>query len=302
MSKFDESKGNRGIIFNIQGYSIHDGPGIRTTVFFKGCPLRCYWCQNPESQALKAEVLFNRSVCILCGRCVDACPSGAAQLSEDSAIIDRKKCSGCGTCIDVCPVDARNLVGKYWEVDEVMAEVLRDRRFYESSGGGVTLSGGEPMAQPEFALNILKGCKEEGLHTALDTCGHVSWSIFERLLEYTDLVLYDIKCINTIKHKEATGQSNDLILENAKKVYRIKPMRVRVPLIPGFNDSIDEVRAIAGFVNAKLGKVEIDLLPYNKLAEGKNTRLNREVFHQETQSEEYIQILQDIVKPDRIVK
>jgi pyruvate formate lyase activating enzyme len=287
-----EAKKPKGIVFNLQRYSIHDGPGIRTTVFLKGCHLRCFWCQNPESQRKKPEVFFKRGLCTLCGRCVTACLPGASRLLDDgSIVIDRSKCTGCAKCTEVCPNGARSLMGRYWTVDEVMAEVLRDRRFYENSGGGVTLSGGEPSDQPRFALALLRTCKDAGLHTAIETCGYGSWPTMEKVLNNVDLVLFDIKHMDPKKHREATGKSNDTILENARRVARYKPMRVRVPVIPGFNDSVEEIGEIAHFVRAELVSAEIDLLPYNKLGESKYEFLDRVCFHGESNKEEEIQTL-----------
>ena len=291
-----KGKGRKGTIFNIQRYSIHDGPGIRTTVFLKGCGLRCFWCQNPESQRIKPEIFLNRDNCTSCGRCVTVCPTGASTLSDRSSTIDRSKCIGCGKCAEACPNVARTLVGRYSTVDEIMQEVIRDKKFYKNSGGGVTLSGGEPAAQPKFALSIMQSCKEAGLHTALDTCGYASWSSMEKLLEYTDLVLYDIKCMEPRKHYDATGKFNKLILENAKRIARYKPMRVRVPVVPNFNDSPEEVKAIAHFVKAELGSVDIDLLPYNKLGESKYERLDRTLIRLQEKGEENIQILETAVR------
>ncbi len=285
----------KGVIFNIQRYSIHDGPGIRTTVFFKGCPLECFWCQNPESQRRKPEIFLNKEKCTLCGQCVAICPTGASTLSAESSTIDRSKCIGCGKCVEVCLNAARSLVGRYVTVDEIMQEVVRDRKFYENSGGGVTLGGGEPAAQPEFALAILQRCKEEGLHTVLDTCGYAPWPIMEKLLEYTDLVFFDIKCMGAKKHYGATGKSNDIILENAKRIAKYKPVSVRVPMIPGFNDSTEEVRAIANFAKTELGVMDIGLLHYNKWGESKYERLDKTCFHLEEQSEEDMERLRAIV-------
>jgi pyruvate formate lyase activating enzyme len=286
----------QGIIFNIQRYSIHDGPGIRTTVFLKGCPLRCFWCQNPESQRKQPEIFLVESNCTLCGKCVTVCSSGASRTGENHSIIDRRRCIGCGECVSVCPHEARKLVGTYRTKDEVIREVLRDVKFYENSGGGVTLSGGEPATQPEFALSILQSCKEAGLHTVLDTCGYVPWSTMKKLLRYTDLVFFDIKTVDPGKHLKATGKSNRLILENAKRVARYKPMRVRVPLVPHFNDSPEEVGEIARFVKKELGSIDIDLLPYNKLGEVKFERLNRSCVPAETQPDEYINHLQAVIE------
>ena len=288
----------KGVVFNIQRYSIHDGPGIRTTVFLKGCPLKCFWCQNPESQRKEIEIFLMRNNCTGCGNCLPICQRGANSLVGNSSIIDRNKCIGCGKCVEVCPNEARKLVGTYMTTEEVMDEILKDAKFYENSGGGVTLSGGEPTAQPDFALSILRSCKEAGLHTVIDTCGYVSWSTMERILTYTDLVLFDIKVIDPKKHRKATLKSNHMILENAKKTAHYKPMKVRVPLIPNFNDSPEDIRAIARFVKEEMGPIEIDLLPYNKLGEVKYERLNRSCIHAETQSEEYIKQLEEIVQSE----
>lgn len=291
MSKDNE---NRGMIFNIQRYSIHDGPGIRSTVFLKGCPLTCFWCQNPESQEMKAEILLDKGKCALCGQCVNSCPAGANVLTPDRVKIIRDKCMGCGECVSVCPNEARRLVGAYMTVDEVMEEIVRDRIFYENSGGGVTLSGGEPLMQADFALQLLRRCKEEDLHTVLDTCGYASWKTMQKFLEYTDLVLYDIKCLDAIKHSKATGKPNELIIENAKMIARSKEMWVRVPLVPGFNDSEKEVRAIVSFIKKELGSPKIDLHCYNKLGEGKYDRLDKVAIHLDPQHEEYMEKLREI--------
>lgn len=286
----------KGVVFNIQRYSIHDGPGIRTTVFLKDCPLRCFWCQNPESQKRKPEVFLNKGRCTLCGQCVAVCPIGANSLSEMSSVIDREACVGCGKCVEVCPNEARRLVGKYMSVDEVMQQVLKDKEFYENSGGGVTLSGGEPTAQPGFTCAILKICKEVGLHTVLDTCGHVPWEIMENLLRHVDLVLYDIKCIQERTHREATGEDNRIILENAKRVAQCKPTKIRVPIIPGFNDSAEQIGAISHFVKAELGSVEIELLPYNKMGEIKYERLDRACVRLQEISERILEGLAAVAK------
>ncbi len=285
---------SKGIVFNIQRYSIHDGPGIRTTVFLKGCPLRCFWCQNPESQKSKVEIFLDRSKCTLCARCVDICGKEAITLLRDSSTIDRDICDGCGKCAEACPNGARSVAGRYISVNEVMNEIIRDAKFYENSGGGVTLSGGDPLSQPNFAFSILQRCKQLGFHTALDTCGYAPWSTMEKLLRYTDLVLFDIKVIDPVKHHETTGKDNRLILSNARRVARLKPMRVRVPLIPGFNDSFEEVREIVHFVKAELGSVNIDFLPYNKMGEVKYYLLDRKYVPLQPQSDSLIQDLRAI--------
>ena len=296
MAEISASDELSGIIFDIQRYSIHDGPGIRTTVFLKGCPLSCFWCQNPESQAIRPEILFDKNRCTSCSQCIIICPSGANKLTSEGTRIDRNKCIGCGKCVESCPNEARKLTGRHTTVDEIIDELLRDRDFYENSGGGITLSGGEPALQSEFALQLLQRCKEEGLHTTLDTCGYVPWQTMQKLLEYTDLVLYDIKCLNTKKHSKATGKPNDLIIANARRMAKYKETWVRIPLVPGFNDSTEDIMAIVRFVKKELGLVKIDLHPYNKLGEGKYNRLDKTGVFLEPQSEEYIEKLRTIVE------
>lgn len=286
----------KGVIFNIQRYSIHDGPGIRTTIFLKGCQLHCFWCQNPESQKRRPEILFSKELCTLCGRCVSACPTGASFLSEDHSAIDREKCDGCGECVKICPSNARALRGEIWTVGDILKTVMRDKKFYENSGGGITLSGGDPLYQPEFALAILQSCKEAGLHTVIETCGCTSWPTMEKLLHYIDLVFYDIKCIEPAKHKKATGKSNEQILENIKKVAKLKPLRVRVPMIPGFNDTPEDVRAIVKFVKKEIGPLEIDLLPYNNLGESKYERLDRSGITLQPQDDDHMEALKKLVR------
>lgn len=285
-----------GMIFNIQRYSIHDGPGIRTTVFFKGCPLKCFWCQNPESQNRKPEIFLSRNKCTACGNCVPVCPVGANSILNNTLQIDRKKCAGCGQCVAACPTEARALIGKLVTADDVMKEVMRDARYYKNSGGGVTLSGGEVTAQDEFALLLLKSSKEAGLHTVLDTCGYTPWVVFEKLLKYTDLVLYDIKCMDSHKHQEGTGKTNDLILENAEKIARQTPMRIRVPIIHGWNDTAEEIKAIAGFVKNKLGNICIDLLPYNRMGEAKYERLDKQFSRLESVDDDQMKELQSFIE------
>jgi pyruvate formate lyase activating enzyme len=283
-----------GIVFNVQRYSIHDGPGIRTTVFLKGCPLSCFWCQNPESQRVKPEIFFNQENCLGCGLCVARCPNHADTLADGRAVIDRTKCKACGQCVEFCSGGTRTLIGKYMTVPEVMVEVMKDRKFYERSGGGVTLSGGDPMAQPKFSLALLKQCKEAGLNTAIETCGYTSWGVMEKLLEFTDLVLFDIKCLDSEKHKKATGKSNRRILDNVRKVARCKPLRIRIPVIPGFNDSPEEIGEIVRFARSELGCQNVDLMTYNKMGESKYERLNRPRIAVESMDENRMEELKKI--------
>jgi pyruvate formate lyase activating enzyme len=272
------SNSDEGIIFNIQGYCIHDGPGIRTTVFMKGCPLRCLWCQNPESHSPRPEILFSEEKCAGCGKCVPICPEQAISLPGKVSQTDRSRCEGIGSCVSACPNEARALVGRRATAEEVFKEVAADSLFYDESGGGVTLSGGEPLAQPDFAASILKKCKDAGFHTALDTCGYASWTITREVLRHVDLVLYDLKHMDPEIHKKYTGVSNDLILQNAEKIHHEMsiPMQARVSLVPGFNDSPENIDATARFIADKLSNgIPVHLLPYHRFGAAKWERLDR---------------------------
>ncbi len=268
----------RGVIFNVQHYSIHDGPGIRTTVFLKGCPLRCLWCQNPESQAVRPELFFNRDRCQGCGKCVEVCPEHAIEIADGKSHTNRNLCKASGECAQVCPNDARNIMGKFVTVGEVFKQVAADAIFYQRSGGGVTLSGGEPLTQPQFVISLLKLCREAAIHTTMDTCGYASWETVQRVLEYVDLVLYDFKHMDPSEHRKLTGVSNELILDNAKKIrHELSiPMLARVPIAPGFNDSVENIQATAKFIATELGdSVKVHLLPYHRLGEAKYERLEK---------------------------
>ena len=273
-----DNERQRGMVYNIQRYSIHDGPGIRTTVFLKGCPLRCFWCQNPESQKSTPELFVTAERCVSCGACIPGCPTHANFYNEDGIVtVDRDKCVCCGKCSEVCPQEARSVMGKSMAVDDVLAVVRRDVNFYKTSGGGVTVSGGDPVAQPAFAVEILKRCREEGIHTTIETCAFAKWEVFERILEHTDLVYMDIKCIDPELHKRCTGVSNELILENARRTAALgKDMLIRTPVIPGFNDNDEELEKIALFVKEELKQERMELLKYNKLCQSKYVRLDRQ--------------------------
>ena len=249
---------NTGLLFDIERNSFVDGPGIRTTVFFKGCNLKCAWCHNPESQSFKPQMMFYRDKCMGCGKCKEVCPYHLEQ------------CDLCGKCSLYCPVDARKICGRKYTVDEVLAEVVKDKSFYENSGGGVTFSGGECMMQVDFLLELLKKCKENGIHTAVDTAGNVPWEYFERIMPYTDLFLYDVKCFTEELHIEGTKFSNKVILENLKKFSAefTGDIVVRIPIIPGFNDSEEEMRDIADCLK-ELHITKVELLPYHKMGEHK---------------------------------
>jgi pyruvate formate lyase activating enzyme len=256
--------------FNIQRYSLHDGSGIRTLVFLKGCPLRCLWCSNPESQKSTPELGFIESRCVgqeSCGApCVPACLEEAVFLDErGKAAIDRGACNNCGDCEEACCHDALKLVGGEMSVAEVLAEVERDRPFYRRSGGGITIGGGEPMAQHKFTTELLEAAQAEYLHTAMETSGHVAWERLEVALRYVDLLHFDLKHMDPVRHEELTGRSNELILGNLGRVLRIKEPEdvvIRIPVIPGRNDSTENIRESARFVS-ELGFTQIELMPYH---------------------------------------
>jgi pyruvate formate lyase activating enzyme len=268
-----------GLVWDIKKYAIHDGPGIRTTVFFKGCPLCCRWCCNPESQEAVPEIIYFEEKCSHCDRCRTVCPSGAISVDrKGNRCISRNQCDACGLCAAICPSKALNVVGKRMTVSDVLSEVLSDASFYQRSGGGLTITGGEPAAQPQFAYHLLRQYKSEerGRHTAIETCGFVPWSDLRLVIEQTDLVLYDIKHMDGESHLRATGADNQLILENAQRVAESGGrLVVRFPLIPGFNDSEENIRRTADFAS-KLQTVQgIDILPYHRLGEPKYRRLGR---------------------------
>jgi pyruvate formate lyase activating enzyme len=271
-----------GLIFNIQRFSIHDGPGIRTTVFFKGCPLRCFWCHNPEGLEAKREVQFTPGRCLGCGACVAACPQGAQVLGPQGRLYDRDRCQGCGACVAVCWAEALQMMGSVVSAESVMAEVLQDQPFYASSGG-VTLSGGEPLRQPAFALEILRGCRAAGLHTAVETTLHAPWRHVASLLPLVDLFLVDIKQLDPAKHRAATGVSNERILANIRRLAASgHALNVRIPVVPTVNDTPADIRAIAGFVRdlqsarpAGAPALSLELLPFHQLAGDKYASLGR---------------------------
>jgi pyruvate formate lyase activating enzyme len=263
-----------GFINDIQLYSLCDGPGIRSTVFLKGCLLNCRWCHNPEGSRRYPQVFPYQSNCNGCGDCLEACPAEAIEMAEPCRPrILRERCIDCFQCAEICREDAMVVWGRMVSVEEVMAEVLADKPFYKHSGGGMTISGGEPLAQPGFARAIMAAAKERGINTALDTCGHVAWEIMERVLEVTDLVLLDLKHMDPEAHLSYCGVSNELILENAARLAALAiPLRFRVPLIPGFNDCEENLVRSAEFVGGlcKNGReCEVDILPYHPYAGAK---------------------------------
>jgi pyruvate formate lyase activating enzyme len=265
-----------GQVFNIQRYSIHDGAGIRTLVFLKGCPLRCLWCCNPESQKSEPELGFIESRCVgdsACGApCVSICPVNAIHLNgQGKPSIDRRACDACGKCASVCGKDSLKVVGREMTVDEVMVEVEKDRAFYRRSGGGMTVGGGEPLAQYRFAAALLEAAQRAYLHTALETSGHAPWSHLETVLKHVDLLQFDLKHLDPEKHKDLTGQSNELILSNLQQVLSVKAPQdviIRIPVVPGCNDSLENIRETARFA-AGLGFNQAELVPYHRLGVSK---------------------------------
>jgi pyruvate formate lyase activating enzyme len=278
-----------GKVYDIQGFSVQDGPGIRTTVFLKGCPLRCPWCHSPESQQFHAQLCWMSMRCAgldTCTKCLDACAKGAispGQTTRHAATqepvrhihIDRAVCDNCGDCAAVCYRNALYMCGTDYTVDELLNRVLRDRPFYEQSGGGVTVSGGEPLSQPEFTLQLLTRLKESGIHTALDTTGYAQYDIIKRVLPCTDLFLYDFKHMDCERHRIATGVSNERILENATKIAEAGGrMQVRIPVIPDFNDSPESIKSLGLFCRSLGNAVTvIQLLPYHNLGVMKYQRI-----------------------------
>ena len=265
-----------GTIFDLRKYSVHDGPGIRTTVFLKGCPLDCWWCHNPESQSILPEPMLRPNLCIACDECLAVCPQGAIRREGDRLTWERDLCDSCGECTEVCLAGAREMAGRLMTVPEVLAEVERDRLFYEESGGGVTFSGGEPLLQWRFLVELLRTCREQDLHTALDTSGFAAWEVFERILPYTNLVLYDLKHTDPEQHRKVTGAPLEPILRNLECLSdRGIPLWLRVPLVPGINDDMANLRRVGELAARLPGIRRVSLLAYHPTAAGKYERLGR---------------------------
>ena len=273
----------KGNIFDIQKFSSIDGPGIRTTVFFKGCNLKCAWCHNPESQSPSTEMMLYKSKCTACGKCLSVCQKGESE------------CTLCGRCTVYCPTRAREIVGREYGPSEVLEEIVGDKAFYDVSGGGVTFSGGECMLQIDFLSEILKRCKENGISTAVDTAGHVPYEYFERVMPQCDLFLYDVKCFDREAHKKYTGVYNDLILSNLKKLLQADaPLWVRVPIIPTVNDSVDEMKKIKDLIYSNGTPKKVELLPYHSMGEYKYDGLGMKKQSFSVPSEEKMRELRGI--------
>ncbi|MBI2859695.1 MAG: glycyl-radical enzyme activating protein [Chloroflexi bacterium] len=271
----DRTAIERGTVFNVQRFSLHDGPGIRTVVFLKGCPLRCKWCSNPESWGRYPEIMFDPGKCLPgCSRCVAACPADALVAGEGAIKLSRVACDRCSKCVEVCPAEALTRVGSDVAVEQLMVEIEKDSLFYRNSGGGVTASGGEPLAQPEFVRSVFQACKGAGISTALETSGCAPRETLDRVLEYTDLILFDVKHTDPKVHRESTGMSNEMILGNALFAFSRVRTWLRFPLIPGYNDSEDNLVGIARFA-ANSAVEKLSLLPYHSWGKSKYRRIGR---------------------------
>ena len=264
-------------VFNIQKFCVNDGPGIRTTVFIKGCPLNCLWCHNPESKNVKSELLFREDKCTLCGRCVPACPLGLHSVSAEGHTFDREKCVACGKCAEACFADALEIAGKKTDVEEALKEVMKDEAFYKNSGGGMTLSGGEPMLNFDFTLELLKQGKEKGLQICMETCGFADSEKYKAVAPYVDIFLWDYKLTSPELHKKYTGVDNELILKNLFMLDEMGAKTVlRCPIIPTVNDTEEHFEGIANTANRLKNVLEVNVEPYHPLGKGKSEQLGKE--------------------------
>lgn len=289
----------KGITFNIQKFSIHDGPGIRTTVFFKGCPLRCEWCSNPESQIKNVQILHDQSKCSYCLSCVAACPNGAITHEDNKIIINEDKCVGCLTCVNSCPNRALSYEGDYQTIEEIVDICMQDIDFYEESGGGVTISGGEGMSQPEFLKKLIAELKKNSVHVAIETTGYVKKETFEELARELDLLLFDVKHYDREKHYNGTKVYNDLIVENLKwAIDNGIEVLPRIPVIPDFNNSLEDAEGLAKLL-VEVGAKKVQLLPFHQFGEKKYELLNRNYKYKNKKAlypedlEEYQKIFED---------
>ena len=273
-----ENSGVEGRVLDVMRGSVHDGPGIRTTVFLKGCPLRCVWCHNPESQSRESVLSFNPGLCTRCGACARVCPNGAHAVDADGHRIDRSRCARCGACADVCPAGSLEMKGSVRTVDAVMRDVLADRAYYQATGGGMTLSGGEPMAQPAFSRALLQEARRHGVHTALETCGFTPEFEFEKIARLVDLFLFDCKGVDEALHRRHTGVSNRLILSNLAVLSSLDAAVIlRCPLVPGENDTEENLRGIAALAKAHSAIRGVEIMPYHRMGREKGVRAGMDI-------------------------
>jgi len=280
-------------VFDIQKFSVHDGPGIRTLIFLKGCPLRCLWCSNPEGQSSLPELVFYPERCKRLNRCLEVCPTHAISVKENSLLLNKDLCNLCGKCVDACYAGAWKIFGQVVDVDYVIKEIEKDVLFYRNSGGGVTFGGGEPLLWPDFINEVSQECKRKGIPVAVETCGHVPWRNFEKVLDVLDLIMYDIKHMDSVVHKKLCGAPNDLILQNIKFLSKQKvDLIIRVPIITNINDSKHNIHETARFVASLNGSVKrVEILPYHKFGVKKYERLGRkyELTDVEIPEQEYME-------------
>lgn len=289
-----------GLIFDIKKYAIHDGPGIRTTLFLKGCPLHCPWCHNPEGIKQQMEIMISPERCIHCEHCLYVCVNGALYRNDEDIALDRDKCDLCGACADACYTRAIERVGRYITTEQAVEEIEKDWVFYETSSGGVTLSGGEPLMQPDFVLSILRECKHRGIHTVLDTCGYAEPQILQDISEYVDLFLFDVKIMDEEKHRNITGASNKQILNNLQALSRSrKTIHVRIPIIPGMTDDDENIEMISTFLRPLQHIEKISLLSYHRawLMKHRKIESNSEPYMAQPPSSENLARILKVLKP-----
>ena len=288
-----------GLIFNIQRFSIHDGPGIRTTVFLKGCPLRCNWCSNPESQQAFPTLLVRDIPCVRCGKCAQTCPKEAISIDCTGRHIDWSICDNCLQCVDACLYQSLKMCGERISVEDALIEVLKDLPFYKNSNGGMTVSGGEPLMQAEFVASLLELCKQEGLHTCLDTTAYAPWEVMKEVLRFVDLVLFDVKHLDSREHQRTTGVPNDLILANLEKAANLTKIWLRIPLIAAFNDSEEHIKNVVN-LGIKHGVEKISLLPYHEGGKNKCEQMGRPYPHgaDSFPTDEHVEHLKEMIEAE----